>query len=434
MKKLYFTVLAACAAFTMSAQTNLSFENWNQGNPVDWDYFGQGTHMNAFQNAGDLTDDNGDPVVPSEEKTDVPTDGGSYVRMTSFLLSNSIDPQNLPDGPYGSVNYQLFSSTDKYEDVSFDVKYDVLGSDEALIFVQANDANGDPVGQGYTQLTGSQANFSTETVTINYTTSEPIVEYEIIVSSSIGEVFNNVGGNPAPTPEPGSILDVDNIVLGNIIIDAPNVSNVVASDISDNGDGSDLEVTFDVPNDESDIANYWIVASDENITPGALPDPLTFFQNAGIQSTPDGSNKTVNFAAGDVYYYVDNGQAAQTPIVEDSLMVVWVYVEGQNGAGDVFKASNQITLTSQTTGIDSEALSTVKAYPNPAKNNVNFVVPNAEGTLTITSVTGQTVVSQPVENEVEKVNTHALNNGVYIYTVQDNAGQVIKTNKLVINK
>lgn len=434
MKKLYITVLSVCAAFTMSAQTNLGFESWTTGNPDGWDYFGQGITVNAFTQAGDVSDENGDPVTPIIEMTDVPTEGTSYARHTSFELSNSTQPQNLPDGPYGSVSWQSFSSTDKYEDVSFDVKYDILGSDEAVLFVQANDANGDPVGQGITQLTGSQASFSTEVVTINYLNSDPIVEYEIAVASSIQAVFNSLGGNPTPTPEPGSMLDVDNIVLGNIIIEAPNVTNVVASDISDNGDGSDLEVTFDVPADESDIANYWVVATGPNFTPGLLQNPLTFFQTNGIQETPDGSSKTVTFGAGDVYYFVNGQNLDNSPIVENEEMVVWVYVEGQNGASDVFESSNNITLTSGGVGLNAENITKVNVYPNPAVNNVNFEVPNAEGTVTITSITGQTVASQAIENNVEKVSTHNLKSGVYIYSIRDNAGNVIKTNKLVINK
>jgi hypothetical protein len=434
MKKIYLSILAVCAAFTMNAQTNLSFDTWTMADPDGWDYFGQGITVNAFAGAGDLTDDNGDPVVPIVEMTDVPTDGPSYVRMTSFLLSNSTQPGTLPDGPYGSLNYQTFASTDKYEDVSIDVKYDILGTDEGILLVQALDVNGDVVGQGLTQLTGNQATFVTEVVTMNYISSDPVVDYEIIVASSIQSVLTTLGGNPTPDPEPGSILDVDNIVLGNIIIEAPNVTNVVASDISDNGNGTDLQVTFDVPNDETDVANYWLVATTPGVSPGFLPDPLTFFQNNGIQATPNGSSQTVTFGASDVYYFVNGMNLGQDPITENEEMVVWVYVVGQNGAADVFESSNNITLTSGGVGLFSENKEEINVYPNPASNFVNFSIPNAEGKLVITSITGQNVVNQNIENNVETVNTNHLQNGVYIYTIQDNAGNVVKTNKLVINK
>jgi hypothetical protein len=434
MKKLYFLAVSLLLGAGAIAQTNLSFENWTTGAPNDWDYYGQGVTVNDFGGVGDLTDENGDPVIPIFEMTDVPTDGVSYMRMTSFLMSNSNQPTNIPDGPYGSVNWQLFASTDKYEDVSFDVKYDVLGSDEAVLFVQASDANGDAVGQGFTQLTGSQANFATETVTINYFTSEPIVEYELTVAASIKAVFTTLGGNPTPAPEPGSMLDVDNIVMGNILIDAPNVTNIVASDISDNGDGSDLQATFDVPADESDIANYWLVATAPGVSPGILPTPLAFFQANGIQVTPNGSSQTVNFAAGDVYYFVNGMNVDNSPIVENEEMIVWVYVEGQNGANDVFASSNNITLTSSNVGLTSENVNKISVYPNPATNKVNFAIPNAEGTLTITSVTGQTVVSKAIESNLETVSIHNLNNGVYIYRIENSAGELIKTSKLVINK
>ena len=216
--------------------------------------------------------------------------------------------------------------------------------------------------------------------------------------------------------------------------DAPNVSNILASDISDNGNGSDLEITFDVPNDESFVANYWVLPTAPGVTPNDAGNPLTFFQTEGKQITPNGSNHTVNFNAGDVYFYLDNSNLTPEPIVEDTTMIVWVYVEGQNGASDVYESSNNITLTSSNVGVNGHKITTVNVYPNPAKDKLFFEVPNSGSTITITSVDGQQVISKSIENNVEKINTHALSNGVYIYSVQDSAGNVIKSNQLVISK
>lgn len=432
MKKIYLSILAVAASTAMIAQTNLSFETWANGEPDTWDYFGQGVTMNAFSGFGDLTDENGDPVTPLLQMTDTPTDGASYVRMTSFLLSNSVDPTNIPNGPYGSVNYQLFASTDKYEDVSFDVKYDVLGQDEAIVYVQANDANGDVVGQGFTEFTGAQAAFSTETVTINYFTSEPIVEYELIIASSAQALF----GTQAPAAEPGSVLDVDNIVLGNVIVDAPNVSNVVASDIDDNCDGTDLEVAFDVPGDETDIANYYLLVTTPDISPGMLPDPLTTFQTAGVQITPDGMNQTHVFAAADVYYFVDNGDLASAPIAEDIELVVHVYVEGQNGFSDVFNVSNSITLDCPGSGASlfENEIESANVYPNPASNKVNFDFGNnTVETLTVTDMNGRTIETVTGNTSFVTVDVNGLENGVYFYNAVDNAGNIISANKFVVN-
>lgn len=431
MKKIYFLAVSLLLGAGAIAQTNLSFETWAAGAPDSWDYFGQGFTSNAFSGVGDLTDENGDPVTPVLQMTDTPSDGVSYIRSTSFLLSNSTQPTNVPDGPYGSVSYQLFASTDKYEDVSFDVKYDVLGQDEAIVYVQANDANGDVVGQGFTEFTGNQPLFLTETVAITYFTSEPIVEYELIIASSAQALF----GTQAPVAEPGSVLDVDNIELGNIIVDAPNVSNVVASDISDNCDGSDLEVTFEVPADEANIANYYLLVTTPDISPGQLQDPLTTFQTVGVQITPDGTDQTHVFAAGDLYYYIDNGQLAAAPIEDGIDLVVHVYVEGANGSSDVFNVSNTINLDCPTNSLFENEIESANVYPNPASDKVNFDFGNNTiESLTITDMNGRVVESVHGANTFVTVDLNGLENGVYFYNAVDNAGNVISTNKFVVNK
>ncbi|MEX1190961.1 MAG: T9SS type A sorting domain-containing protein [Brumimicrobium sp.] len=439
MKKIYFLALALFVGGGIYGQDNPSFENWTGSTPdnlENWEFV-QGFTSNDLMGVGDVEDENGDPVVPIVEMTDVPTDGNSYARMTSFELSNSTQPQMIPDGPYGTVNSQTFASTDKFESFSVDVKYDIIGTDEALIFIQANDANGDPVGQGIVQLDGSEANFTTEEVVMNYFTFEPIVEYEFILSSSIKQILADLGGNPTPDIEPGSVLDVDNIVTGNTITDAPVVSNVVADDISDNGDGSDLEVTFDVPGDEADIANYYVVAFESGFNPAALQDPLQFFSGAGIQATPNGSSHTINFQAGDDYYVLNQAQTSldPSPIVEDEEMVVWVYVEGQNGANDVWVSSNDVTLTSSSASLNSEKIKGTKLYPNPASDFVNFNFNGAEvERVEISNLNGQVVKEFVPNNNTTKVDVSSLENGVYIYRALDNESKVSYTNKVVISK
>jgi|SRR5690554_86080 len=76
----------------------------------------------------------------------------------------------------------------------------------------------------------------------------------------------------------------------------------------------------------------------------------------------------------------------------------------------------------------------IKVYPNPANDFVNFKVDGLEnGTITINSITGQEVVNASISG-TEKVNVNHLNNGVYIYTVRNANGEVVKTNKLIIRK
>lgn len=439
MKKIYLSALALTFGLFSVAQSNLSFENWTSGTPDNWDYYGTGQHMNSFSLIGDVEDGSGNPVVPSTEQTTGATAGNSYIRMTSFEFVNSSQPGQVPDGPYGSINYQTWATADRYEDLTFDVKYDVQGSDVAVFVVQGLDANGDLVAQGVADFTGTQAAFAQETVTIQYVSSDPIQDWEIIMSSSVGEVFTNWNGNPAPTPVPTSELDVDNIVFGAVITQAPNVSNVVASDISDNGDGTDLEVTFDVAADETDVANYYAVTfeSGEEYLIGALQDPLAFVQGNGIQVTPNGSSQTVVFTAADEAYRLNGAGTAleSDPITENQAYVVVIYVEGANGAVDVWEESNEVTLTSAGTGsIADQWKNNFNVYPNPTTNNVtfDFAGTNEVEAVTIMNVNGAVVKNIAVNGQSQvNANISELASGVYIYQVISNEGKAVITNKIM---
>lgn len=439
MKKIYLSLVALSVGVFASAQTNLSFETWATGVPDSWDYFGAGVHMNSFSMVGDVEDGNGNPVTPSVEVTTGATDGNSYIKMTSFELLNSSQPGQFPDGPYGSLNYQTWASADRYEDLTFDVKYDLQGSDVAVFVVQGLDANGDVVGQGVADFTGTQASFAPETVTISYLSSDAIQDWEIIMSSSVAEVFNTWNGNPAPTQVPTSELDVDNIVLGATITQAPNVSNVVASDISDNGDGTDLETTFDIPTDETDVSNYYAVtfeSGEENLI-GQLADPLAFVQANAIQIAPNGNNQSLTFTAADEAYRLNGaGNALESdPITENVAYVVVIYVEGANGADDVWSFSNEVTLTSAGTSTISENWKeNFNVYPNPAQTNItfDFAGSNEVGALKIMNTNGAIVKNVTVNGSgLVNVNVSDLASGLYIYQVVSNEGEAVITNKFM---
>lgn len=417
MKKIYLSILAVAASTAMIAQTNLSFETWDTGDPVDW------TTSNAFSAAGTLS---GTPVI---EMTDVPTDGGSYMRGETVELTNTQDPTNAPNGLYGGYAILNFASTDEYGSLTIDVKYDIQGNDEATVAIFGEDAGGNVVAVGADFFTGNVTTFETVTVPINYTGTDPVA-WTIIVSSSAESVLQN-----QPPAELGSILDADNIVL-NLSNPAPNVSNVVASDIDDNCNGTDLEVAFDVPGDETDIANYYLLVTTPDITPGLLADPLAAFQALGVQITPDGTNKTHVFGATDDYYFVDNGQLAAATIAEDVELVVHVYVEGQNGFDDVFNVSNPITLDCPGSGASlfENEIESANVYPNPASNKVNFDFGNnTVETLTVTDMNGRTIETVTGNTSFVTVDVNGLENGVYFYNAVDNTGNVISANKFVVN-
>lgn len=416
MKKIYFLTASLLMSAGVFAQTNLGFESWTNGNPDGW------TTLNVFTTFGDVTD-GANPVIPAAEETTGATEGSSFLKATSFNLANSSNTQQVPNGDYGSVVFQSFPSTDKYEDFSFDITYDIQTSDTAILYVEAVDANDDVVGQGFIRVGGSESNFTTVTVPMSYTGD--VASYFIAISSSEKELFSNFPSTTAP----GSWIGVDNIQLGNVLLEAPNVSNVVASDISNNGDGTDLQVTFDVPADESNITAYYAVVFETGVaSPGMAADPAALMTNATITTeiTPNGSNQTVNFTASDIYLTIVGNNFVPNPIVEDVSFTVYIYTEGANGHVGVFASSNEITLTSPGTGGINDNVISVTAYPNPAADMLTVSMSENASSVSVISMDGKVVATQDVNGTEATINVSSLNSGVYFYEVATENGNIVR--------
>lgn len=419
MKKIYLSALALVLGVGINAQVlNPSFENWTTGEPDDW------TTLNLATTIGTVTDENSDPVTPALEVTTGATDGNSFITLTSFNLSGSANPQ-VPNGDYGSIAYQDINSTDKYEDFSVDVMYDIKANDTAVITLQAYDASDNLVGIGSEYFAGTQANLSTVTIPMQYFGT--VASYTMFIASSEGQIFQSVNS----TIGVGSKLSVDNIVLGTVLSEAEPVANVVASDISDNHDGTDLEVTFEVP-DETNIESYYVAVFASPYSGSNLAQQEGFMMANGIEITPNGNNQTHTFSASDVYWDVVGGSFADNPIVENVEFIVSVYSKGATGYTGVITNSNPVTLTSSVAV--KKQIKELNIYPNPASNFVNFEIDGLEnGNVIINSITGQEVVNTTINNS-KQVDVSNLNNGVYIYTVRNSNGEVVKTNKLIIRK
>ncbi len=412
MKKIYFIAASLLVSASMFAQTNLSFENWTGATPDGWSF-----NANVLAGVGTLN------ATPVTQGTTNPSDGLSYLVSESVTLSGSTNGQ-VPDGVYGGFAYaNAWQSTDLYESVSFDVRHAVLATDSAVVAIFGYDSEGDVQAQGYTLVGGSQATWTTVVVDVVYFETS-IVEWDMVVSSSASSIFNGTG----TTAVEGSILEVDNIVLGALLNPAPNVTDVVATDISDNGNGTDLEVSFTVPADETNILNYYAVAFATGVSPAMAVDPLALVTGAGIEVTPDGSNQVVNFGAADVYVGLNAAQTAfeVNPIVEDVSMTVYIYVVGDNGYLDVWAPSNEITLTSAgTSGINENTIS-VNAYPNPANSELNITMSENATSVAVISMDGKVVASQEVNGTSTTINVANLNSGVYFYEVTAENGLVVR--------
>lgn len=415
MKKIYLFAATLLASATLFGQTNLSFEDWDTGEPVDWFTY------NVFATLGTVS------TTPITQMTNNPSDGASYLRSETFALTNSTNA-NIPDGTYGGYADLEFASTDEYSSVTVDVKYDIQGSDAAGILLVGLDANGDAVRLGAQTFTGSTTDWETVTFSVNSIAAGAPTDWSIRLSSSAEEILTQ-----QPAAVLGSVLDVDNIVL-TTANPVPNVTNVVATDIDDNCDGTDLQVSFDVP-DETNIASYFILVTTPNITPGMLADPAAAFETLGIEITPNGQNQTYVFAATDEYYFVDGQQLGAAAITDNEAMVVHVYVQPNTGFDGAFEVSNSVTLDCPTSNLTKEALKAIRVYPNPASEFINFDFGNnTASTLTITNVSGQVVSNVNVNSNKATVSVSEFDKGIYFYNAIDANGNVITTNKFVVTK
>lgn len=420
MKKIYFSLLAAVSAFAVTAQTNPDFENWTSGEADGW------TSANAVAALGTASN------TPLVQETSGASSGNSYARLNSFTLTGSTNPQ-VPDGDYGGVLIQNWPSTDKYESFDIDVKYNVGANDEAAIVIVARNSNGDNIGQANDTYSGSQAAWSTETFTMNYTSSDAVTAYDFYIASSRDEILTN-----SPTPNPNSQLDVDNIVQGAILQDVPLVTNVVATDISDNGDGSDLQVTFDVANDETGVANYHLLVFEATYDANDLANPVGLGTSAGVQLSPNGSSQSHTFAAGDDYFDLNAAGTAFEPfaIAENIPMTVSVVIEGAAGYTNAVVVSNSVTLSSLASTDQIKEVRNIKLFPNPAKSTVTINVDNYEGVEKIVfyNAMGQQVSTNEINNMTTDINVSSFAEGIYTYQVIDSNNEVIKVNRLSVVK
>ncbi len=76
----------------------------------------------------------------------------------------------------------------------------------------------------------------------------------------------------------------------------------------------------------------------------------------------------------------------------------------------------------------------VSVYPNPVQNQLNFDMSTSNYSVRIIDITGKTISNTTSTANKLKVNTSSLNNGIYFYTILNDNGNVITTNKFVVAK
>lgn len=431
MKKVYFLTLAILFGFGMSANAqapfaNGGFETWTNGVPDSWTIDPDSTNLTG----GTATN----PAVT--QMTTGATEGTSYMKLTTTTVSGSTYAP-IPDGVYPVSAMQICApGAQPYNQVTLDVNYDVKPGDKAAVAVIGFYNNGGTPAVatgGFQTFTGTQAALTSVTIPINeIVAGKTIIAYSVTISTNDAKA--GLTGTTS-TPTDGTWIGADNVQLKHVA-PAPNVTNLVAADIADAGNGSDLQVTFDVPADESQIEGYYLTVTDQNVSQALFTGNYSIFEPTAKKITPNGNNVSYTFTAADTYWkFTPPSSIAPTPIAENVPMYVYVYVKAKSGSISVVAQSNGITLTNSTAGITENAKGDITVYPNPARNFVNISANGiANGFVHIYSTTGKVVAQKAIANGTSKVNVNNLDNGVYIYTIQNSQGEILKTSKLVIAK
>lgn len=423
MKKIYSLVVLLAVAFAGNAQitvTNGGFENWDGGNsndPTNWHFptFGLGT-ADTLLDQGFAPTIGGSAVNGAVEQISTGSpEGSNHVNLQTTTFTNGGTVHVFP----GEIISQVTSSQPAYE-VTFQYRCNMNANDTAYVQVLAYNGSFQGIAVAGMEFTSADNNGSFQTASMTFIGSwSGVAGYQITATSS-------VLGSPAE----GSSLELDDIQISVAQIADP-AQNVVGSDISDNGDGSDLEVTFDKAADESTVAEYRVIAINSGTTISPWDQPGVPF----VSVTPDGSaSYTVGFSG---TQYID-ASLMLADIVENVAMDI-VVVSMPGGTANTLNtamSASPVTLTSGGGGAsigEAEKIG-IMAYPNPANSEINFNLGNTGADqVIIVDVSGRIIETVTVNNTTETIDVTGYNNGVYFFQVIQN-GNILKTDKFVVRK
>ncbi|MFA5573425.1 MAG: T9SS type A sorting domain-containing protein [Brumimicrobium sp.] len=308
MRKIYLLAASMFVGAFTFGQTNLSFETWgpsyvpgagiatDKQAPENWETLNfANANLSAFGvNGNAATNSSGAVIDPVSNETDNPTDGNSYIKVTNFNLTGFAG-FGMPDGPQGSFAAQTFASTTVYENMTLDIKYDVLAGEKATIIFQAlNITPTDTTfaGGGMLELSGgsSQSTWTNVTVPITWQGGVTPTHYDIIIAASEA-VFSSTA-----TAVVDSWVAADNIVL---------TEDPTSSIVENNAYSVNV-----YPNPASDILNINAEGVNGTVTIASITGQVVTTANVNNGAKVDVSNLNNG-----VYIYTildENGNSVKT--------------------------------------------------------------------------------------------------------------------------
>lgn len=350
--------------------------------------YNMGTNSNIVRGNFIGTDVNGTTAVPNA--VGIVVDGAAF----KHVIDSNVISGNLQQGIY----------------------IDITGSDSTLIIKNKIGVavNGDPLGNGSDGIRISQ-----------------------------GPKYSLIGGTPAE----------GNIIANNggngVYIMSPNDDNhlISCNSIYDNGElGIDLFPLGVNPNDAGDGdsgpnegMNYpeidtviFVSGNNTTIISGTIDTQNPSTVSIQIyRSAPD----STGYGEGKEYLATVNpnisGSWADTLTGLTASDFLTTLAIDQNNNTSEFSISRNTTETASVSKLQMNAK--IHIYPNPTNGIVNFDLDNLKkGSIIISSLTGQELINTKFTENNKKIEVNHLNNGVYIYTVLSQNGNVVKLGKLMI--
>jgi hypothetical protein len=131
-------------------------------------------------------------------------------------------------------------------------------------------------------------------------------------------------------------------------------------------------------------------------------------------------------------YYLDGSS------VPDSAIIFMTSSDAAKSFPNTYLIVDDVAFSGIATGVNNAAFPAGKApyaFPNPAKDQINIGnVPTESTRIEVRDFTGRVVLTSTAVSNQTSFNLNGLKEGMYIYTILDDQGSVLYTEKFAVSK
>jgi hypothetical protein len=207
-------------------------------------------------------------------------------------------------------------------------------------------------------------------------------------------------------------------------IAANKATSVVASDVGNNNNASDMKVIFNKATNENTLSEYRIMIvklADAAAFDIAKANAVTIANCQKV--TPNGSNYSIVLASGTKD--VDGNAIAN---LVDYKVFIFSKADGTNATvNSLSQASNTIKLIDDT-GIEEFDKANINLFPNPVSDFMTIEMPTTgRYNIQIIDINGKVVFEKRFEGLSTKISVSDFVNGNYIVNIIDNKNTISRT-------